>query len=111
MTRMMEFRALLCTVTAFVWALGAQASPAKSLRLVADFAPPYEDLDYKKAPGFSVEVLRQVFAGIAQEVSLEAFPIAGAGRWSPRAKPMGFSAARAPTSGTDLSLPGRAAGS
>ena len=74
MARPIGFRGFLFTTIACVWALGAQSSPPGSLRLVADFAPPYEDLDNQKAPGFSVEVLRQVFAAMGQDVSLQAFP-------------------------------------
>lgn len=67
-------RGLLCAAIAVVWALGAQAAPPKPMRLVADVSPPYEDLGNEKAPGFSVEVIRQVFAAMGQTVSFEAFP-------------------------------------
>jgi polar amino acid transport system substrate-binding protein len=58
---------------AVVWALSGRASLAESLRLVADFAPPFEDLGDENAPGFSVEVLRQVFAAMGQDASFEGF--------------------------------------
>jgi polar amino acid transport system substrate-binding protein len=74
MARLIGFQVLLCATIAVAWALSAQASPAKPLRLVADFSPPYEDLSNEQAPGFSVEVLRQVFATMGQDASFEAFP-------------------------------------
>ena len=74
MTRRIGFRALLCATIAIVWVLSGRPSPAGSLRLLADFAPPLEDLSNEEAPGFSVEVLRQVFAAMGQDVSFEAFP-------------------------------------
>ena len=76
-----RFRGFLCATIAVLWALSGQASPAEPLRLVADFAPPFEDLSDEKAPGFSVEVLKQVFAAMGQDVSFEAFlRIVAAGR-------------------------------
>jgi polar amino acid transport system substrate-binding protein len=74
MARPAGFRRFLCATIAVVWALSVQASSAESLRLVADFAPPFEDLGDEKAPGFSVEVLSQVFAAMGQDASFEAFP-------------------------------------
>jgi polar amino acid transport system substrate-binding protein len=59
---------------AVVWAPSGRASSAEPLRLVADFAPPFEDLSDEKAPGFSVEVLRQVFDAMGQDASFETFP-------------------------------------
>ncbi len=73
-SRMCWFRVFLCATIAVFWALCGKASPAESLRLVADFAPPYEDLGDEKAPGFSVEVFKQVFAAMGQNASFEAFP-------------------------------------
>jgi polar amino acid transport system substrate-binding protein len=74
MTRLIGVRRLLCTTIAVVCALCGRVSLAEPLRLVADFAPPFEDLGDEKAPGFSVEVLRQVFAAMGQDASFEAFP-------------------------------------
>jgi polar amino acid transport system substrate-binding protein len=54
--------------------LSGRASPAESLRLVTERLLPFEDLGDDKAPGFSVEVLRQVFAAMGQDASFETFP-------------------------------------
>jgi polar amino acid transport system substrate-binding protein len=65
----------LCAVIALVCALVGRAAPAESLRLVTGLKElPFEDLDDSKEPGFSVEILRQVFAAMGQDVSFEAFP-------------------------------------
>jgi polar amino acid transport system substrate-binding protein len=69
-----RFRGPLCATIAVVWALSGRALPAEPLRLVTDRLPPYEDLRDDKAPGFSVEVLRQVFAAMGQDASFEQFP-------------------------------------
>jgi polar amino acid transport system substrate-binding protein len=75
MTRPIGFRGFLCAAIAVVWALAGRASPAEPLRLVTGLKElPFEDLDDSKAPGFSVEVLRQVFAAMGQDASFEAFP-------------------------------------
>jgi polar amino acid transport system substrate-binding protein len=74
MARLIGYRGLLCTTITVVWALSGPASPADSLRLITDFAPPFEDLGDEKAPGFSVEVVRQVFRVMGQDASFEAFP-------------------------------------
>jgi polar amino acid transport system substrate-binding protein len=75
MARLIGFQGLLCTTIAVVCALSARALPAEPLRLVTDVSlGPYEHLDDNKAPGFSVEVLRQVFADMGQDASFEAFP-------------------------------------
>jgi polar amino acid transport system substrate-binding protein len=75
MTRLIGFRGLLCAAIAVVCVLGARASPAESLRLVTGLKElPFEDLDDNKEPGFSVEILKQVFAAMGQDVSFEAFP-------------------------------------
>jgi polar amino acid transport system substrate-binding protein len=74
MGRLIGFRGLLGTIIAVVCSLGGRASPAESLRLVADHLPPFEDLGDDKAPGFSVELLRQVFAAMGQDASFETFP-------------------------------------
>jgi polar amino acid transport system substrate-binding protein len=71
---MTGFRRLLFAATAVVWALSLRASTVDSLQLVTDRLPPFENLDDDKAPGFSVEVLRQVFAAMGQDASFESFP-------------------------------------
>lgn len=87
MARLIVLRGLLYATIAAVWALSGQASPAESLQLLADYNPPFENLLYDKAPvrdflndkapgpGFSVEVVREVFAAMGQEVSFEYFPV------------------------------------
>jgi polar amino acid transport system substrate-binding protein len=74
MARLIGFRGFLCAAIAVVWALSGRAWPADSLQLVTDRLPPFEDLDDDKAPGFSIEVLRQVFAIMGQDASFESFP-------------------------------------
>jgi polar amino acid transport system substrate-binding protein len=59
-------------------ALGALASTAAPLQLVTDQLLPLENLSDAEAPGFSTEVLRQVFAAMGQEASFEEFPWARA---------------------------------
>jgi polar amino acid transport system substrate-binding protein len=71
---MAGFRRFGCVTVAIVWALSGRASPAEPLRLVTDRLLPYEDLDDDRAPGFSVEVLRQVFAAMGEDASFEQFP-------------------------------------
>ena len=67
-------RRFLCATLGVVWALGGHASPAEPLRLVTDYMLPYEDLRDEKAPGFSVEVVRQVLAAMGQQASIENLP-------------------------------------
>jgi polar amino acid transport system substrate-binding protein len=74
MTRPTRFRRILCVAIGLVAALGGQAAHAESLRLVADFLPPFEQLNDDKSPGFSVEVLRQVFATMNQDVTFQNYP-------------------------------------
>jgi polar amino acid transport system substrate-binding protein len=76
MERLIGFRGALCATIAIVWVLSGRASPAEPLRLVAFPFPPFMDLSDDKAPGFSVEVVKQVFAAIGREASLEEFPLA-----------------------------------
>jgi polar amino acid transport system substrate-binding protein len=65
----------LCAAIALVCALGGRVASAESLQLVTGLKElPFEDLDDSKAPGFSVEVLRQVFAAMGHDASFEAFP-------------------------------------
>jgi polar amino acid transport system substrate-binding protein len=76
MAILIGLRGLLCTTIAVVWALSGRASPAETLRLVTNLSlGPLENLSDDKAPGFSVEVLRQVFAAMGQDASFEAFPL------------------------------------
>jgi polar amino acid transport system substrate-binding protein len=66
--------ALLGLVFAAAWTLGGPASMAAALQLVTDQQLPFENLSDAEAPGFSTEVLRQVFAAMGQEASFEEFP-------------------------------------
>jgi polar amino acid transport system substrate-binding protein len=76
MARRIGLQGLLCAAIVAVSALGGRASPAETLRLVTDLSSgPFEHLSDDKAPGFSVEVLRQVFAAMGQDASFEAFPL------------------------------------
>jgi len=76
MARLIGFRGFLCAAIAAVCTLSGHASPAEPLRLVTDLSVgPFEHLSDDKAPGFSVEVLRQVFAAMGQDVSFDAFPL------------------------------------
>jgi polar amino acid transport system substrate-binding protein len=59
-------------------ALGAAPAAAAPLRLVTDEWIPYEHLSDEAAPGFSTEVLKQVFAAMGQEASFEELPWARA---------------------------------
>jgi polar amino acid transport system substrate-binding protein len=72
------FRVFLGVALAAVWALGALASTAAPLQLVTDQWIPYENLSSAEAPGFSTEVLKQVFAAMDQKASFEEFPWARA---------------------------------
>jgi polar amino acid transport system substrate-binding protein len=66
------FSGFLYMAIAAVWTLCAGAS-AEPLRLVAGHMLPFQNLDDEKAPGFSIEVLRQVFAAMNQDASFESF--------------------------------------
>jgi polar amino acid transport system substrate-binding protein len=75
MARLAGFRRFLCAMAAVVWALGGRASPAEPLRFVNDgYLGPSKDGADGKAPGFGVEVLGQVLAGLGRDVSFELFP-------------------------------------
>jgi polar amino acid transport system substrate-binding protein len=71
-------RAFLAVAFAAVWAFGGSASTAAPLQLVTDQWIPYENLSDAEAPGFSTEVLKQVFSAMGQEASFEEFPWARA---------------------------------
>jgi polar amino acid transport system substrate-binding protein len=72
------FRALLGLAFVALWAFDASASAAAPLQLVTDQWIPYENLSDAEAPGFSTEVLKQVFTAMGQEASFEEFPWARA---------------------------------
>ena len=75
MVKLISLRCLLCVATAVVWAFGGRASPAEPLQLVTDvFLGPTGHLTDKEAPGPGLEVVRQVFAAMRQDVSIEFFP-------------------------------------
>ncbi|WP_084018469.1 transporter substrate-binding domain-containing protein [Mesorhizobium sp. LNHC221B00] len=75
MARWAGFRRLLCGIVAVAGTLGGPASAAKRLQLVNDdFLGSFEGIADDKAPGFGVEVVRQVFAGMGQDASFEFFP-------------------------------------
>src|SRR5579863_4602611 len=69
------FRGLLSGAMVVVWALSGAAPAAERLRLVTDFyRGPYEHIEDDETPGFNIELVRQVFAAMGQDVSFEAFP-------------------------------------
>src|SRR5580700_4805901 len=72
------FRAFLGVAFAAVWVFGGPASTAAPLQLVTDRWIPYENLSDAEAPGFSTEVLKQVFVSMGQQASFEEFPWARA---------------------------------
>ena len=63
-------RTFLGVAFAAVSALGGAASTAAPSQLVTDQLIPFENLSDAEAPGFSTEVLRQVFAAMGQEASV-----------------------------------------
>jgi polar amino acid transport system substrate-binding protein len=75
MARLIGFRGLLLATIGVVWTLSGRALPAEPLRLITDlYLGPIGHLNDDKAPGPSVEVLRQVFAAMGQDVFFESFP-------------------------------------
>jgi polar amino acid transport system substrate-binding protein len=74
------FQAFLGVAFAVTLELAGQPSMAAPLRLVTDQWIPYENLSDAGSPGFSTEVLKQVFASMGQEASFEEFPWARAAR-------------------------------
>jgi polar amino acid transport system substrate-binding protein len=75
MARPFGFRRFLCLAIAIVSMLGGRASMAEPLRFVTFHLVPFTDLSDTNAPGFSVEVLRQVFVAMGQEASFEELPL------------------------------------
>jgi polar amino acid transport system substrate-binding protein len=75
MTRPIGFRQFLGVAIVVAAALGGRAATAEPLRLVTFPAPPFTNLSDDKAPGLSVEVLRQVLAAMGRDVLLEEFPL------------------------------------
>ena len=76
MERLIGFRSFLCMAIVAICALSGAAPAAEPLRIVTEVSlGPYEHLDDNDAPGFSVEVLRRVFAAMGQDVTIEAFPL------------------------------------
>jgi polar amino acid transport system substrate-binding protein len=71
-------RASLGVVVAAALALTGLRSMAAPLELVTDQWIPYENLSDAAAPGFSTEVIKQVFAAMGQEASFEELPWARA---------------------------------
>ena len=71
-------RAFLGIAFAAVSALGGASSTAAPSQLVTDQLLPFENLSDAEAPGFSTEVLKQVFAAMGQQASFEEFPWARA---------------------------------
>jgi polar amino acid transport system substrate-binding protein len=58
-----------------VWAFGSSAARANTLQLVNDgYLTSSEDDADGKAPGFGIELVRQVFASMGQGVSIEILP-------------------------------------
>lgn len=74
MARPIGFRGFLCLAAAAIWALSGRAAPAESLRIVTDRLLPFSDLDNDQAPGFSVEVVKHVFAAMGRDATVEQFP-------------------------------------
>ena len=73
--RLIGFRGLLCTTIAAVWVLSGRASSAEPLQLVTDtYSGHSENVAEDKVPGLSIELVRQVFAAMGQDVSVEVFP-------------------------------------
>jgi polar amino acid transport system substrate-binding protein len=75
MARPKAFRRCLCAVIVVFSALAGRSAPAEPLRLVTFYLPPYMDLKNDKVPGLSVEVVRQVLAGMGREASYEELPL------------------------------------
>lgn len=75
MARQVGFQGFLCAAIAVAWALNGRPSLAEPLRLVTDsYLGSGANLNDDKAPGFDVEVFRQVFAAVGQVASFESLP-------------------------------------
>ena len=70
MPKHIGFRCFLCAAIAIVCVLGARAAQAETLRFIAGI----NDGLTGKAPGYDIEVVRQVLAGMGRNVSFELFP-------------------------------------
>lgn len=70
MPKHIGFRCFLCAAIAIVCVLGARAAQAETLRFIASI----NDRLTGKAPGYDIEVVRQVLAGMGRDVSFEYFP-------------------------------------
>ena len=93
MARLTGFRVLLCAAIAVVWVFSAGASQAEPLRLITDIdSGSFENKGDGKKPGFVVEILRQVFATMGQDVSFEYFPSSRAWPMIARGEREGMSA-------------------
>jgi polar amino acid transport system substrate-binding protein len=75
MPGLIRFRLFLCVTIAVVSALVGGTSTADPLRLITYRLPGYTDLSDNMAPGFSIEVLKEVFGAMSWEVSFEEFPL------------------------------------
>jgi polar amino acid transport system substrate-binding protein len=71
-------RTLLGAALAAAMGLVCRPSLAAPLQLVTDLWIPYGNLSDAQAPGFSTEVLKQVFAAMGRDVSFEELPWARA---------------------------------
>jgi hypothetical protein len=65
MKKLIGFRILLCATIAVFWVLSAAALQAEPLRLITDIdLGHFEHGGDSKGPGFSIEILQQVFAAM-----------------------------------------------
>jgi len=75
MARLIGFRSFLYIAIVAVWAAAGGVSRAETLRLLTDaYLGSFENIGDDRAPGSAIEILRQVFAAMGQEVSFESFP-------------------------------------
>lgn len=75
MARPASFGRFLCATTVILLSLSGRASSAEPLRLVNDdYLGPSMDISDDKSPGFASEIVRHVFAGLGQNVSVEILP-------------------------------------
>jgi polar amino acid transport system substrate-binding protein len=78
MGELTSFQRFLCVVFVAVLALGGRVAAAEPLRLITFSLPPFMVLSDDEAPGFNVEILRQVFAAMGREASFEELPLSRA---------------------------------